>query len=132
MLQSSRSPSCDVAPEGSPSTPFGDTEATPPTRILDSSVDSGSACYALPIDAAEKIRRDYVRFGDARRPEDATHVRLETFDGPLALLLALIEQRQLDILSVRLGDLAGAYLDALARIERGRLPFQHAGQRGGV
>ncbi len=34
--------------------------------ILVSSVDSGSACYALPIDAAEKIRSDYVRFGDAR------------------------------------------------------------------
>ncbi|MBA3961806.1 MAG: trypsin-like peptidase domain-containing protein [Chthoniobacterales bacterium] len=34
--------------------------------ILISSVDSGSACYALPIDAAEKIRRDYIRFGDAR------------------------------------------------------------------
>jgi S1-C subfamily serine protease len=29
-------------------------------------VEGGSACYALPIDAAEKIRRDYVRFGDAR------------------------------------------------------------------
>ena len=34
--------------------------------ILVSSVDSGAACYALPIDAAEKIRSDYVRFGDAR------------------------------------------------------------------
>lgn len=34
--------------------------------ILISSVEGGSACYALPIDAAEKIRRDYVRFGDAR------------------------------------------------------------------
>jgi serine protease Do len=34
--------------------------------ILVSSVDGGSACYALPIDAAEKIRSDYVRFGDAR------------------------------------------------------------------
>jgi segregation and condensation protein A len=64
-----------------------------------------------------------IRFADARRPEDATHVRLESFDGPLALLLALIEQRQLDVLTVRLGDLAGAYLDALARIERGRLPL---------
>lgn len=62
-----------------------------------------------------------ISFADARRPEDATHVRLESFDGPLALLLALIEQRQLDVLTVRLGDLAGAYLDALARIERGRL-----------
>ena len=34
--------------------------------ILVSSVDSGSACYALPIDAAEKIRSDFVRFGEAR------------------------------------------------------------------
>jgi segregation and condensation protein A len=64
-----------------------------------------------------------IRFAEARRPEDATHVRLETFDGPLALLLALIEQRQLDVLTVRLGDLAGAYLEALASIERGRLPL---------
>ena len=34
--------------------------------ILVSSVDNGSACYALPIDAAEKIRSDFVRFGEAR------------------------------------------------------------------
>lgn len=34
--------------------------------ILVSSVDGGAACYALPIDAAEKIRSDYVRFGEAR------------------------------------------------------------------
>src|SRR5437868_913214 len=34
--------------------------------ILVSSIDNGSACYALPIDAAEKIRNDYVRFGEAR------------------------------------------------------------------
>ncbi len=34
--------------------------------ILVSSVDSGSACYALPIEAAEKIRSDFVRFGEAR------------------------------------------------------------------
>ena len=31
-----------------------------------------------------------IRFADARRPEDPTHVRFETFDGPIALLLALI------------------------------------------
>ena len=64
-----------------------------------------------------------IEFGHGRRPEEATHVRLDVFDGPLALLLALIEQRQLDVLTVRLGDLAGAYLDALARIEHGRLPL---------
>jgi segregation and condensation protein A len=65
-----------------------------------------------------------VSFLGARRPEEATHVRLETFDGPLALLLALIEQRRLDVLTVRLGDLAGAYLEAVARLEDGgRLPL---------
>jgi serine protease Do len=34
--------------------------------ILVSAIDNGSACHALPIDAAEKIRGDYVRFGEAR------------------------------------------------------------------
>ena len=34
--------------------------------ILVSSLENNSACYALPIDAAEKIRRDFVRFGEAR------------------------------------------------------------------
>ena len=29
-------------------------------------LENNSSCYALPIDAAEKIRRDYVRFGEAR------------------------------------------------------------------
>jgi chromatin segregation and condensation protein Rec8/ScpA/Scc1 (kleisin family) len=53
---------------------------------------------------------------DAGVAESVTHVRLEDFDGPLALLLALIEARQLDVLSVPLGGLAEAYLDALATL----------------
>jgi segregation and condensation protein A len=64
-----------------------------------------------------------VSFSQARRAEDATLVRLDVFDGPLALLLTLIEQRQLDVLTVRLGDLAPAFLDALAGLETGRLPL---------
>ena len=67
-----------------------------------------------------------IRFDERRRPEEATHVRLESFDGPLALLLSLIEQHQLDVLTVRLGDLAGAYLDAVARLEDRRLPLLSA------
>ena len=62
-----------------------------------------------------------VMFGQGRRPEAATHVRLESFDGPLGLLLALIEARQLDVLTVPLGALAGAYLEALAVLESDRL-----------
>src|ERR1700730_9917240 len=34
--------------------------------ILVSSLENNSSCYALPIGAAEKIRSDYVRFGEAR------------------------------------------------------------------
>ncbi len=62
-----------------------------------------------------------VVFGAGRRPEAATRVTLESFDGPLGLLLALIEARQLDVLTVPLGALAGAYLDALAALETDRL-----------
>jgi segregation and condensation protein A len=58
---------------------------------------------------------------DAGRVESVTHVRLEAFDGPLALLLAVIEARQLDVLTVPLGGLAEAYLDAFATLEGDRL-----------
>ena len=65
-----------------------------------------------------------VRFGDGRRPEAATHVQVAEFDGPLALLLSLIEARQLDVLTVPLGG-AGRRLPRRARDARGR----PAGQR---
>jgi segregation and condensation protein A len=44
----------------------------------------------------------------------APHVSVEGFEGPLDMLLELIEEQRLDILTVRLGDLAEAYL---ARIQ---------------
>ena len=62
-----------------------------------------------------------VHFGEGRRPESATQVQLAEFEGPLALLLSLIEARQLDILTVPLGALADAYLDALSRLDEGRM-----------
>lgn len=62
-----------------------------------------------------------VRFGDGRRPETATQVQVAEFEGPLALLLSLIEARELDVLTVPLGALADAYLDALASLEADRL-----------
>ena len=62
-----------------------------------------------------------VSFGAGRRPEVATQVRLEAWEGPIGLLLALVEAGRLDVLSVRLGDLAEAYLEALARLEGDRL-----------
>jgi segregation and condensation protein A len=62
-----------------------------------------------------------VRFGEGRRAESRTQVQMAEFDGPLALLLSLIEARQLDVLTVPLGALAGAYLDALAGLTADRL-----------
>jgi segregation and condensation protein A len=59
---------------------------------------------------------------EARRPDTATtQVKLAEFEGPLALLLALIEARQLDVLTVPLGGVAEAYLEALANLESDRL-----------
>lgn len=62
-----------------------------------------------------------VRFGEGRRPEAMTLVQVAEFDGPLGLLLSLIEARQLDVMTVPLGALADAYLDALATLEADRL-----------
>jgi segregation and condensation protein A len=59
--------------------------------------------------------------GGGRRPETATLVTLPAFQGPLGLLLALIEARQLDVLSVPLGSLTEAYLEALASVDGDRL-----------
>ena len=62
-----------------------------------------------------------VVFGEGRRPEAATRVQLESFEGPLALLLSLIEAREMDVLTVSLGALADAYLDALAGLDGDRI-----------
>ena len=59
-----------------------------------------------------------VRFADTDHPDRAAHIAVEGYDGPLSLLLGLIEQRELDILEVPLGDLAGAYLEALASLDQ--------------
>lgn len=45
-------------------------------------------------------------------------VRLPLFEGPLALLLELVERRELDITSLSLARVTGEYLEALARLPR--------------
>jgi Uncharacterized conserved protein len=51
----------------------------------------------------------------------ATHVSIAEWEGPLGLLLSLIEARRLDVLTVPLGAVAEAYLEALATIEHDRM-----------
>ena len=72
------------------------------------------------LDAAP-VRAPSVVFGEGHRPEASTRVAVAEFEGPLALLLALIEARELDVLTVPLGALAEAYLDALATLDVDRL-----------
>ena len=74
-----------------------------------------------PVDAGAGSMTTSVVFGARRRPEDATEIRLPAWEGPLGLLLSLVEARRLDVLSVPLGALAEAYLDALATLEGDRL-----------
>jgi segregation and condensation protein A len=62
-----------------------------------------------------------IRIEPGRRPEQATQVSMPEWEGPLGLLLSLIESKRLDILTVPLGGLAEAYLDALASIEGDRI-----------
>jgi segregation and condensation protein A len=62
-----------------------------------------------------------IAFTGRRRHEDATHVRLTDWEGPLGLLLALVEARRLDVMTVPLGGLAEAYLDAIGGLEDDRL-----------
>lgn len=63
-----------------------------------------------------------VRIATDAHPDRAAHVEMEGFDGPLALLLTLIEQRQMDVLTVPLGDLATAFLEALTEVTVDQLP----------
>jgi segregation and condensation protein A len=97
--------------EGSPGVPvMGPLDDVPPPPV----VPVVPVMPAVPAGPA-------VRFGEGRRPETATHVQVAEFDGPLALLLSLIEARQLDVLTVPLDGLADAYLDALATLDTDRL-----------
>ena len=57
--------------------------------IVISGIDGGGACYALPIEAAEKIRMDYVRFGKPRHGWVGANVEDETEpDGTLRVRIA--------------------------------------------
>ncbi len=62
-----------------------------------------------------------IRIGTGKRPETATQVQFAEWEGPLGLLLSLIEARRLDILTVPLGALAEAYLDALGSLDEDRI-----------
>ncbi len=77
-----------------------------------------ASCSGWPTRRTEVLE---VRIDETNSPDQATRVRLAEFDGPLGLLLALIEARKLDVLTVPLGALAGAYLEALSALPADRM-----------
>jgi serine protease Do len=58
--------------------------------ILISRLDSGSASFVLPIEAAEKVRRDFVRFHEVRPGWMGVHVK--TLEEPVSGSTAYIEE----------------------------------------
>ncbi|MFO1430861.1 MAG: ScpA family protein [Candidatus Competibacteraceae bacterium] len=54
-------------------------------------------------------------------PPDALEVFLETFEGPLDLLLYLIKRQNLDILNIPIADITRQYMDYLALMQELRL-----------
>ncbi|MEP7078029.1 MAG: trypsin-like peptidase domain-containing protein [Chthoniobacterales bacterium] len=75
--------------------------------ILVSSLDNGSACYALPIDAAEKIRSDFVRFGEPRHGWIGINVEeAETsVDGSRARMKDIMEGTPAEGSGAKAGDI---------------------------
>ena len=73
------------------------------------------------LEAAAAASGPVVRIEPGRGQDWATHVALAEWEGPLGLLLSLIEGRKLDPLTVPLGALAASYLEALATIEHDRM-----------
>ena len=75
--------------------------------ILVSSVENGSACYALPIDAAEKIRTDFVRFGEARHGWIGINVEAAStaVDGSRAQMMEIMDGTPAVGSGVKAGDI---------------------------
>ncbi len=84
-------------------------------------LEGGDAGASAPTLALGLAGSPAVRIEPGRGRDWATHVRIAEWEGPLALLLSLIEARRLEVLTVPLGSLAEAYLEALAEIEHDRM-----------
>ncbi len=74
--------------------------------ILISRLDSGSASFVLPIEAAEKIRRDFVRFHEVRPGWIGVHVKSleEAVSGSTAVVEQVIPDAPSDKAGLRTGD----------------------------
>ncbi len=79
--------------------------------ILISSLDQGSGSFALPIEAAEKIRRDFLRFHEVRR--GWLGIEVEALAEPVEKSTAFVKEVLPDSPALKAGVEAG---DVLLRI----------------
>src|SRR3989440_4710040 len=75
--------------------------------IVVSSLENNSACYAVPIEAAEKIRSDFVRFGEARHGWVGINVSeaAEPVEGSRAEMTQIMEETPAARAGIKRGDI---------------------------
>jgi serine protease Do len=75
--------------------------------IVVSSLENNSACYAVPIEAAEKIRGDFMRFGEARHGWVGINVSMarQPVEGSLAEMTQIMEDTPAARSGVKAGDI---------------------------
>src|SRR5215472_9665975 len=75
--------------------------------IIVSSLENNSSCYAVPIEAAEKIRSDFVRFGEARHGWIGINVSMapKPVDGSLAEMTKIMEDTPAARSGIKAGDI---------------------------
>ncbi|MGI9113926.1 MAG: S1C family serine protease [Chthoniobacterales bacterium] len=75
--------------------------------IVVSSLENSSSCYALPIEAADKIRSDYMRFGEVRHGWIGAHLTeaAEEKGGSRAEVTEIVENTPAANCGIQAGDI---------------------------
>jgi serine protease Do len=75
--------------------------------IVVASLENSSSCYAVPIEAAEKIRSDYVRFGEVRHGWIGSEVKeaAEPVEGSLAETIRVQDGTPAAESGIKVGDI---------------------------
>jgi serine protease Do len=75
--------------------------------IVVSSLENNAACYAVPIEAAEKIRGDFMRFGEARHGWVGINVSMarQPVEGSLAEMTQIMEDTPAARSGINAGDI---------------------------
>lgn len=75
--------------------------------IVVSSLENNSSCYAVPIEAAEKIRGDFMRFGEARHGWVGINVSLahQPVEGSMAEMTQIMQDTPAARSGIKAGDI---------------------------